>query len=113
MVSMVNGCLRIIDEVSVQASVETDRVSMTLPRIGDGPLAYKLTALAFELEPPKIPQKPPDGHETRFFGMAVSSGREDGNVVIFAERRSVASDVGKAIEYSLKALSSYCGAYVN
>lgn len=113
MAAMVGDCLQIIDDVNVQASVEADMVSMTLPRIGSGPLAYKLTALAFELEPPKIPQKPPDGHETRFFGMAVLSGKKDGSVVIFSERKSVASGVSKSIEYSLKALSSYCEACVN
>ena len=110
MVGAVVDCLQTADEVPVRASVTTDGDNMTRPRIGDGPLACKFTAIAFELDPPKVSQEPPGGHEARFFGMGVTSGKEEGSVIIFAERKSMASSLNRAVCHSLEALSSYCGA---
>lgn len=111
MLAVVDGCLRITGKVDVMASVLLNNVQITPPKIGDGSLVRRLSVVTVDLEPPGEAKKAPDADEFKFTGLAMPSGADTGNFVIFGSHKSTASGVRRALERILLALSDYREVY--
>lgn len=102
-------CLKPTSRLDVRASATVVRVTMALPTIADNSLGEKISAIMFDLPPPKTARGGMGLGEVSFDGMATSSGKDTASITFFGECESDAAGVVMATEHVLGALSYYCG----
>lgn len=109
LVGVMTQCLKPTSRLEVRASATVDRVSITPPTIAGDSLGEKVSAIMFDLPPPKTSRDSTGLGEVSFDGMATPSGRDTASITFFGECKSDIADIARAMEHVLGALSDYCG----